>query len=109
LDEGSYRASFIFKRKPPFLRSFMDSNEAQQLLLEVLQVLEYSALDSFSVAEVKGDSLFATGYVVVVRAFLSVTRKQQVYDIAKKHGLIVLDEKEGLTLYKPKGFVLSSL
>ena len=54
----------------------MNLDEAQQLLLEVLQVLEYSALDVYSVAEVKGDDTFATGYVVIVRAFLGVARKQ---------------------------------
>lgn len=86
----------------------MDSNEAQQLLLEVLQILEYSALDVYSLAEVKGDDTFATGYAVIVRAFLGVVRKQQVYDIAKKHGLIVLEEKEGLTLYKPKSIELTA-
>lgn len=86
----------------------MDSNEAQQLLLEVLQVLEYSVLDAFSVAGVKGDNTFATGYAVIVRAFLGVVRKQQVYDLAKKHGLIVLEEREGLTLYKPRGTVLTT-
>jgi hypothetical protein len=80
----------------------MDSNESHQVLIEVLQALENSALDVFSLIEVKGDNMYVTGYTVIVKAFLGTVRKQQVYDIAKKYGLNVEEEKEGFTLYKPK-------
>jgi hypothetical protein len=76
----------------------MNSNEAQQILFEVLQVLEGSALDRYSLSGVEKDS---EGYSVVVRAFLGSVSKKQICDIAKKHGLEIKDEKEGLTLYKP--------
>lgn len=76
----------------------MDSNESQQVLFEVLKVLEGSALDQYSLAEVKRD--FAN-YNVIVRAFLGSVTKQQIIDIAKRHGLEIKDENEGLTLYKP--------
>ena len=76
----------------------MNSNEAQQILLEVLQVLEGSALDRYSLVGLEKD---LASYSVVVRAFLGTVSKQQICDIAKKHGLEIKEEKEGLTLYKP--------
>jgi hypothetical protein len=76
----------------------MDSNKAQQVLFEVLKVLEGSALDRYSLAEVKKDLAI---YSVIVRAFLGSATKQQILDIAQRHGLEIKDEKEGLTLYKP--------
>jgi len=75
----------------------MDSKEAQQLLFEVLEVLESSALDRYSLAEVKKEP---AGYIVIIRAFLGSVTKQQIFDIAKRYGLEIKDEKEGLTLYK---------
>jgi hypothetical protein len=75
----------------------MDSNKAQQVLFEVLKVLEGSALDRYSLAEVKKDLAI---YSVIVRAFLGSATKQQILDIAQRHGLEIKDEKEGLTLYK---------
>ena len=80
----------------------MDSNEAQQVLLEVLQILENSGLDVYSLVEVKANNEYATGYHVLIKAFLSTVHKQQVYEIAKKRGLNVSEQKEGLILYKPK-------
>ena len=80
----------------------MDSNEAQQVLLEVLQILENSGLDVYSLVEVKANNEYATGYPVIVKAFLGTVRKQQIYDLAKKHGLNVSEQTEGLILYKPK-------
>ena len=76
----------------------MDSNEAQQILFEVLQVLEGSSLDCYSLVGLEKD---LASYSVVVKAFLGSVSKQQILDIAKKHGLEIKDEKEGLTLYKP--------
>ena len=65
----------------------MDSNEAQQILFEVLEVLEGSALDRYSLAEVKKDTTQSSGYSVIIGAFLGSISKRQICDIAKKHGL----------------------
>ena len=81
---------------------FMDYNEAQQVFFEVLEVFENTELDTYSILEVKANTEAAVGYNVLIKAFLWTVYKQQVYGIAKKHGLKVKEEKEGFTLYKPR-------
>jgi hypothetical protein len=45
---------------------------------------------------------YGTGYSAVVKAFLSSLRKQEIYAIAKKYGLRIVENQEGLTIFKPK-------
>jgi hypothetical protein len=80
----------------------MESSEAQHVLTEILEILENSSMDSYLLAEVIGSHVNPEGYAVEVKAFLGTVRKQRVYDIAKKHGLNVIEEREGVTLYKAK-------
>lgn len=81
----------------------MDFREAQSIINEVLQVLEDSALEKYSLVEAKAseaNEASGIGYTVVIKAFLGSVRKQQVYQIAEKHGLTVQEEQDGLTLSK---------
>lgn len=74
---------------------------AQQILLDVFTVVDNSDANMFSLNESEG-GFYGTGYSVTVKAFLSSVRKQEVYAIAKKHGLRIVESKEGLTIFKPK-------
>jgi hypothetical protein len=79
----------------------MDYNEAQQVLVEVFHVIENSDANVFSLRDTQ-NGLYGTGYSVIVKAFVSSIRKQELYEIAKKHSLRVVERQEGFTIYKPK-------
>ncbi len=79
----------------------MDYCIAQQVLFEIFEVVDHSNADMFSLRESEG-GFYGTGYSVVVKAFLSAVRKQEVYAIAKKHGLRIVESREGLTIFKPR-------
>ena len=79
----------------------MDYNKSQQVLLEVLELIQMTDLEAFSLKNSQ-KGLYGTGYSVVIKAFLTSVNKLKVYEIAKKHGLHVVERQEGFTLYKPR-------
>jgi hypothetical protein len=78
----------------------VDSKQAQLVINEVLAVLEETALDKYLVISVKANKEHSAGYNVCVKGFLGTVRKQRVYEIAKKYGLLAREDLDGLVLYK---------
>lgn len=80
----------------------MERVEAEILLYEIFDACETMGIDVFKVVQGKRKTSYSSGYTVAVTAFLDLVHKQEVLSIAKKHNLLVQDEKEALIIYKPK-------
>ena len=80
----------------------MEKNEADKILIEIVEACENLSLECFNVTEKKLDNSYTSGYAVFIKAFLGNVRKQEVLKIAKNHGLSIREEKEALIVYKPK-------
>ena len=79
----------------------MDFPMAQQVLSEIFRLVEKSNVNMFSLRETP-DGFYGTGYEVIVKTHLNKANKQEVYEIAKRYGLRIVERKEELTLYRPK-------
>jgi hypothetical protein len=77
----------------------MASEEGQKVFNEVLFVLEGTDLD-YSLLQLKNENHTGAGYTIEIKAFLGMTRKQQIGKIAEKHKLLLSESPEGLTLVK---------
>lgn len=74
----------------------MDLTEGQMVFNEVLFVLEGTDLD-YSLLQLKN---MPNGYMIEIKAFLGMVRKQQIGKIAEKHKLLLSENPQGLTLTK---------
>ncbi len=74
----------------------MDFKQAQVVMTKVVDILEKSALDKYSLVATKGSE--ESGYAVYIGAFVGAVRKQEIYNIAEQHHLSITEDKEGIAI-----------
>jgi hypothetical protein len=75
----------------------MDSEQSVSIAEEISNALELPKPERYRFVIINGDNV--NGYNVSINAFLGTVKKNQVYAIAEKHGLNVIDDREGFRLY----------
>jgi hypothetical protein len=81
----------------------LNQQQVNQVLLDIVSAFEDPPLDKYMISAHKSDRFYAQGYIVLIKAFLGAVRKDQILAIAEKRGLSIIDEKDALVVYDPKG------
>jgi hypothetical protein len=88
---------FILKSKKSYLGCRLKRNEAITCLKEILHVDNALSPEAVTFQELRN----AQGYTLHIKGITQQSDREIVEEIAKKYGLTVKNESDGLTIFKP--------